>query len=391
MASTYTVNSGIEKPGSGEQSGTWGATANTNFDIIDRVSNGVGAITLSGTTHTLTTTDGALSDGHHKVLVLGGTPSGTNTITISPNDQDKMYLVTNGTSESAIFTQGSGGNATIAAGKTKLIYADGAGSGAEVTDASSTLVASGTATEISNDSSPQLGGNLDVVTHSIVSTANRNITIAPDGTGDVYLDADTLRVGDSNANATITTNGTGDLTLSTNAGTNSGTIVIADGVNGDISITPNGTGGVAMSKITTPSTLTISGTGETLATFVDNGAVSLYYDDSVKLATTSAGASLTGAFTASGDITAFSDERLKTDISTITEGLAKVQAMRGVTFTKDGQFGSGVIAQELEKIAPELVHENEDYKSVAYGNVVGYLIEAIKELSAQVEDLKNGV
>lgn len=391
MASTYTVNSGIEKPGSGEQSGTWGATANTNFDIIDRVSNGVGAITLSGTTHTLTTTDGALSDGHHKVLVLGGTPSGTNTITISPNDQDKMYLVTNGTSESAIFTQGSGGNATIAAGKTKLIYADGAGSGAEVTDASSTLVASGTATEISNDSSPQLGGNLDVVTHSIVSTANRNITIAPDGTGDVYLDADTLRVGDSNANATITTNGTGDLTLSTNAGTNSGTIVIADGVNGDISITPNGTGGVAMSKITTPSTLTISGTGETLATFVDNGAVSLYYDDSVKLATTSAGASLTGAFTASGDITAFSDERLKTDISTIAEALAKVQAMRGVTFTKDGQSGSGVIAQELEKIAPELVHENEDYKSVAYGNVVGYLIEAIKELSAQVEDLKNGV
>lgn len=391
MASTYTVNSGIEKPGSGEQSGTWGATANTNFDIIDRVSNGVGAITLSGTTHTLTTTDGALSDGHHKVLVLGGSPSGTNTITISPNDQDKMYLVTNGTSESAIFTQGSGGNATIAAGKTKLIYADGAGSGAEVTDASSTLVASGTATDVSNDSSPQLGGDLDVVTHSIVSTANRNITIAPDGTGDVYLDADTLRVGDSNANATITTNGTGDLTLSTNAGTNSGTIVIADGVNGDISITPNGTGGVAMSKITTPSTLTISGTGETLATFVDNGAVSLYYDDSVKLATTSAGASLTGAFTASGDITAFSDERLKTDISTIAEGLAKVQAMRGVTFIKDGQSGSGVIAQELEKIAPELVHENEDYKSVAYGNVVGYLIEAIKELSAQVEDLKNGV
>tara|TARA_Y100000004_G_scaffold191318_1_gene249920 strand:- start:2229 stop:3248 length:1020 start_codon:yes stop_codon:yes gene_type:complete len=133
MASTYTANSGIEKPGSGEQSGTWGATTNTNFDIIDRVLSGVGAITLSGTTHTLTSSDGAMADGHYKVLVLGGSPSGTNTITISPNDQDKVYLVHNNTSQSAIFTQGSGGNATIAAGAFAWIFADGAGSGAEVT------------------------------------------------------------------------------------------------------------------------------------------------------------------------------------------------------------------------------------------------------------------
>ena len=71
MASTYTANSGIEKPGTGEQSGTWGSTTNTNFDIIDRVLNGVGSITLSGTTHTLSTSDGSLADGHYKVLVLG--------------------------------------------------------------------------------------------------------------------------------------------------------------------------------------------------------------------------------------------------------------------------------------------------------------------------------
>ena len=133
MASTYTANSGIEKPGSGEQSGTWGTTTNTNFDIIDRVLSGVGAITLSGTTHTLSSTDGALADGHYKVLVLGGSPSGTNTITISPNDQDKAYLVHNNTSQSAVFTQGSGSNATVAAGAFAWIFADGAGSGAAVT------------------------------------------------------------------------------------------------------------------------------------------------------------------------------------------------------------------------------------------------------------------
>ena len=133
MASTYN-GSGIEKIGTGEQSGTWGNTTNTNLDIVDRIVNGVGAITLSGTTHTLTTTDGTLSDGMFKVLVLGGSPSGTNTITIAPNDGDHIYFVNNASGQSAIFSQGSGANVTVANGDTKIIYCDGAGSGAAVTD-----------------------------------------------------------------------------------------------------------------------------------------------------------------------------------------------------------------------------------------------------------------
>ena len=134
MPSSYTVNLGVEKIGSGEQAGTWGTTTNLNFDIFDRAINGVGAITLSGTSHTLTTTDGALSEGGNKVLVLGGSPSGTNTITISPNDQDKMYFVHNNSGQTATFTQGSGGNVSVPTGSKALIFADGAGSGAKVTD-----------------------------------------------------------------------------------------------------------------------------------------------------------------------------------------------------------------------------------------------------------------
>jgi cytoskeletal protein CcmA (bactofilin family) len=109
------------------------------MDIIDRSINGVGAITLSGTTHTLTTTDGTLSDGMYKVLVLGGSPSGTNTITISPNDQDKVYIVVNGSGQTATFTQGSGGNVSVLNGDSKIIYADGAGSGAAVVDVTADL------------------------------------------------------------------------------------------------------------------------------------------------------------------------------------------------------------------------------------------------------------
>ena len=151
MPSTYTSNGGIEKIGLGEKAGAWGTTTNTNFDIIDRLINGVGDITLSGTTHTLTTSDGSLSEGMYKVLVLGGSPSGTNTVTISPNDADKLYFVKNGTSQTATFTQGSGANVSILAGDSAIIFADGAGSGAAVTDLTSGLKVKGIKTSGSDD------------------------------------------------------------------------------------------------------------------------------------------------------------------------------------------------------------------------------------------------
>ena len=101
----------------------------------------------------------------------------------------------------------------------------------------------------------------------------------------------------------------------------------------------------------------------------------------------SSGNALSGSFTATGDITAFSDERLKTNIETISGALEKVNALRGVTFEKDGKRSLGVIAQEVEKIIPEVVLNGEVYKSVAYGNIVGVLIEAVKEQQIQINEL----
>ena len=209
--STYTNNSGIEKPGSGEQAGAWGDTVNTNFDIIDRVLNGVHTLTLTGTTTTLTTTDGSLSDGHYKVFVLSGSISSTNTITISPNDQSKLYLINNTTSQSVVFTQGSGGNVTILAGASAWIYADGAGSGAQVRVLPSDVV---------GDTTPQLGGDLDVNGNSIVSTSNANINITPNGTGTVAiskLQAASLNypTADGTNGQYLQTNGSGTLSFST--------------------------------------------------------------------------------------------------------------------------------------------------------------------------------
>jgi hypothetical protein len=94
-----------------------------------------------------------------------------------------------------------------------------------------------------------------------------------------------------------------------------------------------------------------------------------------------------GSLVASGNVTAYSDKRLKDNITTL-DG-TKVFEMRGVSFTKDNVESSGVIAQELEQVAPELVIDDGEYKSVAYGNVVGYLIEAVKYLKQEIEELKS--
>ena len=77
MASSTTTRTGIEKHATGEQSGTWGDTTNLNFDIIDTALNGVVTLSLSGTSSSLTTTDGSVSDGMNKLIVCGGSPSGT--------------------------------------------------------------------------------------------------------------------------------------------------------------------------------------------------------------------------------------------------------------------------------------------------------------------------
>ena len=101
-------------------------------------------------------------------------------------------------------------------------------------------------TTVLSDTTPQLGGDLDINGKDIVSTSNADIDIIPDGTGNINLGTDTVQVGDNDANAIITTQGTGDLTLSTNNGTNSGTIEIKDGSNGDITIEPDGTGDILL-------------------------------------------------------------------------------------------------------------------------------------------------
>ena len=99
-----------------------------------------------------------------------------------------------------------------------------------------------------------------------------------------------------------------------------------------------------------------------------------------------------GAYIASGNITAFSDRRIKENIEVIPDALDKVSKLSGYTYDrtdKDGPRETGCIAQEILEVLPEAVMGSEDETySVAYGNMVGLLVEAIKELKSEVEDLK---
>ena len=152
MPSTYTTNLGIEKIGSGEQSGTWDVTTNLNFDIIDQGINGVVSVTLaaagtSGSPNTIDITDGTLSDGRNKFIefVDGGDLGATAYVQLTPNDAEKIVFMRNSLSgsRSILVFQGTYNAANdfeIPAGKDVVIRFDGGGAGATVTDVFNSLL-----------------------------------------------------------------------------------------------------------------------------------------------------------------------------------------------------------------------------------------------------------
>lgn len=143
MASTYT-DAGIELIGIGEQSNTWGLTTNTNWRLMEEMVTGVVQISLNGlTSFNLTTTDGVTSNGRHAIIEFTGAPGAAATVTVNPDDLQKLYFINNATSEPVTITQGSGNSVTVPVGTKKIVYCDGAGGGAAVTDLTENLSLSG--------------------------------------------------------------------------------------------------------------------------------------------------------------------------------------------------------------------------------------------------------
>jgi len=187
------------------------------------------------------------------------------------------------------------------------------------------------------------------------------------------------------------TSGTGDYITTGDlvAGQNTGSVALTtnDGYgNANITFnhrngTPDQSGNAARIEVNTDSTSGAKIDFELKSNVTNGVVVSL----PIIMTMTESGLSVTG------DVTSSSDERIKENIQPITDALSKVQQINGVTFNwkESGDPSTGVVAQEVEKVLPEVVHENQEgIKFVAYGNMVGLLIEAIKEQQASIEKLE---
>ena len=217
-----------------------------------------------------------------------------------------------------------------------------------------TLYGSGanlTGLNIVTDTSPQLGGNLDVNTKNIL------FGDSSDGASDdvlIFGAGSDLKIYHSGSHSIIQETGTGNLLLC-------GTRV----------------------------NILNSATNEILLSAQENGPVELHYDNSKKFETTSSGATITGTCQAT-DFNSTSDIRLKTNIQTIEDPLAKIIQIEGVSFNwkENNKPALGVIADQVEKIIPELVTDG-DPKTVNYNGLIGLLIEAVKEQQVQITELKS--
>jgi hypothetical protein len=142
MASSYVNDLRLNEMATGDASGTWGTTTNTNLELIgEALGYGTEGITTNANTHTTTVADGATDPGRAMYIEYTGTLDSACTITIAPNTLNRMHFIENGTSgaQNIIIKQGSGATITIPPGDVKAVYLDGAGSGAAVVDAFASL------------------------------------------------------------------------------------------------------------------------------------------------------------------------------------------------------------------------------------------------------------
>ena len=271
MASTFTPL-GIELQATGENAGTWGTKTNTNLQLIEQIAGGftTQAVSDSGDT-TLSVSDGSTGATlAHRIIEFTGSLTGSRNVTI-PIDVQDFYILKNSTSgsQNVVFkyVSGSGDSITVAPGAVKLVYATANDGVNPDIDDTGFITASSTDTLTNKTlTAPKIAdagfiadanGNEQIIFQTTSSAVNElEVTNAATGnppiigaSGETNVDvhikpkgSGETRIGTGAAAATLTTDGTHDLVLDTNSGTNSGSITITDGADGNINIAPNGNG-----------------------------------------------------------------------------------------------------------------------------------------------------
>ena len=431
MSSTYSTSLRIELQASGANSGTWGTITNNNFSQslefaiagVTNVACGDAAVT------TLTNADGPQTQANNQArsahIRLTGA-HGAVRIAQFPATQ-KVYLITNATTDSGssgpyamtVRLGASGNTLSIANGTTRLVSTDGTNwydvfslAGSIDLQGQELIMDADADTSLTADTDDQIDikiANIDVANVTTANSGDLVITNAvqdkditfkgDDGGGAITaLSLDMSDAGkatfngvvDADAGITvdnITIDGTeidlssGDLTLDVEGD------IVLDANGGDIKFNDDGT---AIAEFTNSSTdfviKSVTNDKDIIFKGVDNTAAI------TALTLDMSGA---GAATFNNDVTAFSDKRLKTDIKNIDNALSKVTKMQGVYYKRndidDAREQVGVLAQDIEEVLPQVVLTADDdfkTKSVDYGKICAVLIESIKELKAEIDQLK---
>jgi len=411
MASTYSALK-IELIGTGEQSGTWGTTTNNNLgnDALGEAITGSADVAFSSSDVTVTLTDTNASQAARNLrLNLTGTSGGARQLILGSGCQiEKFYIINNGLADAVTVKNTAGSGVVVAAGKTMPVY----NNGTNVVDVTTYL------------SSLTLGAALPIASGGTGSTSTTYASLTANVSG-------TLPVG--NGGTGITSFGTGVATALGQNVTGSGGIALATTPTFTTSIDGGATFGAFASS--TALTIASTATGASSTTNIATAALSGAFTKAINIGTGGTTSSTTtinmgsatngstiirgslavgsvtanttdGAIWASNNITAFasSDIRFKENVRDIPNALEKVETIGGKLFDWTAQYiesmggehsyfmhkaDAGVIAQDVEKVLPELVRTREDGSlAVDYPKLVALAFAAIKELSEKVKTLE---
>ena len=347
MANSYTTLYNLIKPEVGSDTNAWGLHINTNLDTVD-------TNMVSRALTTSQTLVGPLIFG--QTLRVNGAVIFDSTALVTGNTTLSGTLATTGAA-----TFSSTLAVTGAATLSSTLGVTGA------TTLSSTLNVVGATTLASNGLNVG-SGQLNVTGGNVSMSGNLAVTGTTAHTGNTTFTTMTAS-GAATMSSTLAVTSTTTLNAAT-------TINLASA--GALNI--NTTGALNGLRFYSGGTITGQvGASTTYPFYVSNASsTAMIYTDT------------SGNFTAAANISAYSDAKLKENVVTIPNAIDLVSQMRGVFYDRidTGEAGVGVIAQEMRDVVPEVVMENDGTLSVAYGNLVGVLIEAVKELSSKVEKLE---
>lgn len=416
MASTYSPLLRLEMIASGEQTGLWGNTTNGNLgSLLEQAISGVTFITMSSTSYTLSAYNGAVDEARAAVIVLSGNPGAASSL-IVPLSQ-KVYWVKNGTQQTVtVKTSSQVGGVAITAGNSLPVFCDGTNVYAGITpDALGAPALNGSnATGTWNIS---ITGNAGTVTNGVYTTM---LTTGSNATGKIPKYSDSYGIfgigydpygqwKDGASDGTYYAYGfewgLGSMSTSTLANS-AGSLWreqarIALMFNGYVALD-----GIVRNKVNG------NGFGARVCAFeIWNNKFRMAFSD--EQTTGGQQCDLVAKFeldpdgdvVINGALTQLSDARLKDNVEPVRNALAKVMALKPVTFTRKDHEDKqrrhvGFIAQEVQKVVPEVVDDpnGDGYLAVAYQNLVPMLVSAlqahertIKKLEDRLRALESGV